>query len=498
MSIQHTNRELLKQLFFTRKQGTCGTIVTQITHDSRKIIRDSLFVAIPGEHVDGHDFISQTIKDGARTIIHQTPLDHYDPEVLYLAVPSSRSALSQISAWFYGTKDIPMKIIGVTGTDGKSSTCHFLYELLLASGLRPSLLSTVSYDDGSGIIANPTRMTTPEAPDIHSFLASSYAHGTQYAILETSSHALSKKTERLADIQFDIVITTSLTSDHLDFHENVVSYIDDKLSIFKRLTPTTGIGIAQRDGNHFEKIVSICDNLISYSLEEADLQLYLNDTQDELIIHSSTFDLDHTVPAPFKHPFFLLDAAAAITAALSISPSQVGAIVDAIPKLELIKGRGKEYRLEDRLVIFDYAHTPDSFRNLFSYYHLNQPDYTSIIVFGAAGSRDHTKRSLMGIIAANYGRLLIITSEDPRDEDPQHIYDEICSGMSRIQTEYCISIPDRAQAIAYAFEASHDNDMLFFLGKGHESSIQIGGKKVLWNEQKIIEEQIDILIGGSI
>lgn len=492
MVFKRNNSELFTLIPYSASQGPVGAVITQVTHDSRSVQENTLYVALPGEHFDGHDFIRQAISEGAHTIIHQNPLDYYDPEILYLQVSSSRQALSKVSNWFFGTEANKVQIIGITGTDGKSSTCHFIYELLKTVGIKASLLSTVSYDDGSGLRKNPTRMTTPEAPDIHRFLACSQKNGVRFAILETSSHALSSKTLRLADVQFDMAITTSLTSDHLDFHENVASYIDDKLSLFKRLKKDRGIAIAHRDGNHYRKITLLCRNLISYSLEDdsADLLISLENSDSTLHIQSDHFGLDSHISAPFKQPFFLLDVAAALSAVLSIEDANRKEVIEAVTDLQLITGRGKEYRRYGRLIIFDYAHTPDSFRKLFSYYHLTNPDHTSIIVFGAAGSRDHSKRSLMGSIAAEYGRLLIITSEDPRNEAPQDIYEEILSKMNDSQKEHCLSIPDRSQAIEMAFEASNDGDMIFFLGKGHESSIQIDGQNIIWDEQKLIEEHL--------
>ncbi len=482
--------ELTRELNPLHIHGAAPIGCCHITNDSRECKPGSIYAALPGSLTDGHRFIYQAIDAGAVCIIHELPLSSYAADILYLQVPCARKALSYASSWLYETDRSPIKVVGVTGTDGKSSTCHFIYQLLHAVGIPCSLLTTVSYDDGSGLRPNPGRMTTPEAPAIHRFLHDSLQNGASIAILEASSHALSEKTHRLADLRFSLAVTTTISSEHLDFHGSIDEYIADKLSIYSRLD---GKAVAQAGSPYRERMVGLSPEApLTYGVDDRTADLAFIPGGERLHLRSSCYGIARDMPAPFGQPFFLLDAAAALIAAIELAGrDRIPELVEACSRLQLITGRCNEISFSGRLAVIDYAHTADSFERLFQHYRKQYPRNRFITVFGSAGRRDHGKRAAMGHTAAADSQLVIITNEDPRDEDPGAIYEEITAGVPKLERGVFTRIDDRREAMRSAVAGSLPGDILFFLGKGHESSIVIGEEAVPWDEEAELKRMIN-------
>jgi UDP-N-acetylmuramoyl-L-alanyl-D-glutamate--2,6-diaminopimelate ligase len=228
-------RELLADFEHLDCIGSAEAVFSHITNHAGDCRPGSLYIALSGIHADGHQFIDEAVSLGAAVILHETPLSSINPHITYLRSSQVRTDMSHVSAWFYHTYDNPVHVIGITGTDGKTTTCYLLYQLLVLAGIRTALLSTVYADDGTGLKSNPQRLTTPEAPIIHEFLYEAHNNGVRYAVIEASSHALSHKTERLADIVFDTGLITTLSAEHLDFHGTKKEYFYDKMNLFRQL-----------------------------------------------------------------------------------------------------------------------------------------------------------------------------------------------------------------------------------------------------------------------
>ncbi len=492
MSIERTVSDLVDTFPSVSVTGTPDRVIAHITCDSRSCGDNSLYVAIPGEKVDGHQFIDRAIDAGATVIIHSERLSSYRSDVTYLRTDNSRRTMSAVSAWFYSTDTNPVKVIGVTGTDGKSSTCYFLYQLLRTLGIRVSILSTVYYDDGSGIIPNHTRMTTPEAPILHEFLYRSWKHNVRFAILEASSHALSSRTMRMADIHFHTGICTTITSEHLDFHKTIQNYISDKLQLFRQLDGPDAFGVYEYH-SQFESLFkdSTDAQLVTFSTTRPEAQLYIDTTiagGTHTITYSQTDRKQYLhTRIPFTQDFFLYDAAAALAAVLRLLSCTPSAIENALQRLQLPEGRCHTISRFGRVCIIDYAHTVDAFSKLFSHYSKYYPKSSCITVFGAAGERDHRKRAPMGKLAVQFNRLVIVTDEDPRDESPVDIFHTICSDMTTEEQSRVVFIEDRYRAIETALSRSRPGDVLFFLGKGHEKSIMKHNRVIEWDEVGTVE-----------
>ncbi|MGM0431259.1 MAG: Mur ligase family protein [Spirochaetota bacterium] len=438
---------------------------THITNRYQDCREGSLYVALPGNHVDGTHFIKLAADQGASAVLHEGTLTE-ESEVPTISTDDARRDMSNISAWFYQTGSLSPVVIGVTGTDGKTTTCFFIYQLLQAAGIKTALLSTVYTDEGTGLCEQSARLTTPEAPGIHAFLHTAAKHGAEYAVIEASSHALSMKTKRLADIQFDAAVLTTLTSEHIDFHGSRSQYIADKRRLFLQLRHSHSPALLPKDLD-FE-LPGTLEAVFRYS--SSAFGCYVNENQ---ITYASRFDQE-----VIQHD---LAAACAVLISLNLPfPSH-------LDFLQLPKGRFHQFVRSGRRCIIDFAHTPDAFDKLFASVKKQHPRSKIISVFGAAGERDRGKRAPMGSIAAACCQLVFITSEDPRGEESFGIFQDICSELSAEEQSHIWYIEKREEAIREAVSHSKEGDVLLFLGKGHEKSIEANGVSYPWDEFEAVE-----------
>jgi len=442
--------DLMDKFSLSHASGSLDARFDHISHDSRTCRSGSLFVAIPGTHTDGNRYIDEAIANGA-TVVVSSKAVHGFSDIPILLTDSPRTFLSQASAWFYRSASTEMKIIGITGTDGKTSTCYAAYQLFNRLGIKTGLLSTVYSDEGDGLIFRSDRITTPEAPAVHQFIRHAADNGCRAVLLEASSHGLSHATSRLADVVFDAAVLTSLTSDHLDFHQTRGQYIEDKMNLFRQLKHPDSPALLPED-----LIISIPKGK--------------RFTWEVSAQHSSC------------PPFFQRNINAAKTLASVLFAKNRQQIEDACSDIALPAGRWKVHRINSRECIIDYAHTPDAFSNVFSYIKEIYPNRRIISLFGAAGERDASSRPKMGQEAAKGSTVVIITSDDPRNDDPVKTYEQICSMLSMSDRKKFSLHPDRRQAIAHAASISQPGDVLLFLGKGHEKSQIIRDTALPWDE----------------
>jgi UDP-N-acetylmuramoyl-L-alanyl-D-glutamate--2,6-diaminopimelate ligase len=461
-----------------------------------------------GTHTDGHLFIHEALSHGAVAIVHSQPLPEYQDDILYIQSKHPRRLYSAFSSALHGYPQLKLPIIGVTGTDGKTSTCEILHQLLVGHGLRCGLLDTISMDDGTGKRPSPYRQSTPEATEIHAFLVRCVEHEVRCVVLEATSHGLSREYARLADIPFTIAIFTTLTSEHLEFHQTLDNYVQSKLNLARQLVPE-GLLIMPASFGYLTKAKQAAPpevKTLTYALDEggtiADLQVntlrvtlerrYFTTVKAGRLVRSSI---------PLAPAFFLRNALGSILAASRLLEKDTAGLLRDLTWIDPIHGRFEVYPLEDRAVaIIDFAHTADAFSCLFAEVRLLRPEGRMIAVFGAAGERDKSKRAPMGCIAANWCQTIILTDEDPRGESSQAIFHDIRTGIPAESDVEVHEIANRTQAIAFALRICKAGDTLLLLGKGHERSIQYAAESVAWNERMTLETQIKLkaYTGGDV
>ena len=468
--------------------GPENTTVTSLVYDSRKAEKGSLFFALPGIHENGAAFIPHAIKNGAVAVIHKDSLPSYNPEVCYIRVENPRFVMSALAAAFYDEPSKDLCIIGVTGTEGKSSTVSFIFQLLRLSGKKAGFISTVDFCIKDEILPNPEHQTTPEAVEIHRNLAEMRENGIEYAVIESSSHGLSARTNRLGDVLFDVAVMTNVTHEHLEFHGTHEQYKSDKANLFRALDTHPHIkkgreipsfGVVNEDdpaAGYFHaatsKPVFGCSAIAAvprgglsatHITENADgVSFYLGNSAGE----------SFHIQVPLNGAFNVRNIMSALVTVSHLTGASLSSLIPLLDKLKPVKGRmTKINRGQPFEVIVDYAHTPSSFQTIF-------PPLRSrvkgkiISLFGSGGERDTMKRPEQGRIASDYSDIVFLTDEDPRGEEPVSILEDIAAGCTgRTRDKDLFLIPDRPEAIRKAFSMAGDGDLVILLGKGHENSI---------------------------
>ena len=526
--------------------------ISNLVFDSRDVSENSLFFALPGTHTDGNNFIAKAIENGANAVVYQGDFSSEQQQEIAKAiikrtidnavsqertkfapalikVEDSRVAMAPLSACFYDNPSERLIVIGVTGTEGKSSTVSFIWQLLRACGEKAGFISTVEYSFGDDAMPNPQHQTTPEAPIIQHHLNQMLENGCKYAVIETSSHGLSAKLNRCGNILFDCGVFMNVTLEHLEFHKNFETYRSDKANLFRALDKH----------NHIKKIAGTETSINSIgivNLEDESAKYFIDSTKHKVYgfttegkagkaaaevganavplpeipknlrfmtakniasaTYGLTFDVDadgenslypqnfdpvlprtnshFSVKASLPGAFNAYNLMASIIAVSSVTGFSFEEIAQKIPQLSPIKGRmtvideGQDFE-----VIVDYAHTPSSFETIFP--PLKKRCSGRIFaLFGSGGERDLTKRPLQGQIAAKFCDIIILTDEDPRGEDSVELLKMIADGAIRegkIMDENLFITPDRPKAIRQAFSMAKKGDIVLLLGKSHENSI---------------------------
>lgn len=516
--------------------------VSSLVFDSRQVQQDSLFFALPGTHVDGNNFIAQSILNGANAVVFQGELTTEQRQDISKAiikrtidnqlsdeltkfcpclinVPDARISMAPLSSCFYDNPSERLIVIGVTGTEGKSSTVSFIWQLLRECGKKAGFISTVEYSLGDEAISNPQHQTTPEAPIIQSQLNKMLENGCEYAVIESSSHGLSKKLNRCGNIAYDCAVFMNVTLEHLEFHKNFETYRSDKANLFRALEKhnhiktiagvkqkINSIGIVNLEDTNAEyfascttkKIFGFTTNGMAGKLAgNAKISLPsipenvtvmtaqdINSTSEDLCFNvksqSSSAHEEQNIPCEFcinsKLPgaFNAYNIMASILAVSSLTQTPFNQLAPKINNLVPIKGRMTEVlEGQDFEVIIDYAHTPSSFETIFPPIK-NRCKGKLYAIFGSGGERDLTKRPLQGNIAAQYCDVIILADEDPRGEDPVELLKQIAQGaieQGKQMNKDLFIIHERPKAIRQAFNMAQKDDIVLLLGKSHENSI---------------------------
>ena len=474
-------QELLANIPFSGKFEECD--VQNITHDSRKVKPGTLFVAIKGLQEDGHDYILEAISRGACAVMSNgRSLTNIGVPVIKVKNP--RESMSKIAANFYHHPSKQMKIIGVTGTNGKTTITHILNQFLINSDIPCGALGTLGFTTPSGMIS--TGFTTPESVDLHQLFYTLLSGGIEHAVMEISSHAL--ELHRVDDVDIHTAIFTNLTPEHLDYHKSMENYFNAKSKLFENLS-SDKIAIINIDDPWGQRLThrtlakiltygfsdkaDIHPKSVSYSMNETVAQIYVNG--NSLNIHT-----------PLIGSYNLSNILAAICAATAQGVDLGGL---RIIKKKLIPVPGRLELIEHSTpgkVFIDYAHTPDSYDKVLTLIREISPTNSKIIsLFGCGGGRDASKRPVMGRIASQLSDKIIITSDNPRFEDVSVICQEISSGISK--NNY-LTIPDRKKALLTALSMLDDNSVLAIFGKGREEYEIVDGKKLFHSDVKIVQE----------
>ena len=472
-----------------RIHGNSDPLVERVTFSSQDCSPRSIFIAFRGLHRDAHLFIDQAIANGAVVIVHQDELDHYRTDVLYVSHCNPRRIASLFCHAL--SAPLPSRIIGVTGTDGKSSTCEFLWHILSTSGIRCGLLSTVSMDDGTGKIPSPFRQSTPEVPQLYAFLQRCRTNGLDIVILESTSHGLSNQAARMVDIPFFGAIFTQITSEHLEFHGDIASYVDAKMNLARQVnegaTVVVPADFAYRET--LSKVVKSSVGIHTYGGEDSDAcYKSLVQTLATRVVRVSHRDHEFECSVPYGQECFTGNAVGALLFALE--SGLIGAETIRVP-IHFPPIAGRFEVVETHLpftIIIDFAHTAHAFELLFSHVRKFIPHARMVALFGAAGERDTSKRFPMGAVAGIWCDALFLTDEDPRGESSSTILDEIEAGV-RSTSPGCpvFRIHDRALAMEQAMDYCGENDVLLLLAKGHEGTITYRDHSIPWNERALVE-----------
>lgn len=461
--------------------------VSGISLDSRKIKKDEIFFAMPGQKEDGKKFIPSAIEKGSRVIIYQGDCDRtLDKDVLYIKVKDIYKVLGKISSWFNNFPAQKLTIIGITGTKGKTTTSHLLYHLWKTKGEKAGLIGTIYNKIDHQEI--PSYFTTPQPPELQALLKRMVDNDVKYVAMEVSSHALALR--RVEEVFFDGVVFINLSQDHLDFHKTMEDYFEAKKKIFNHLKPN-GFSILNKDDCWVNKINLSNRKTLWFSFEEnSDIYpVFLENKREGLKVKLNTPKGILYLELKLRGRFNLVNIMAATSVAVALN-EDLEIIKNAFESLPQIPGR-LEFIDEgqDFSVVVDYAHTSDSLLNLLK----TISEFTEgkkILVFGCGGDRDPYKRPVMGEIAGLYSDFVIITSDNPRTEDPYKIIRDIEEGIKKVNFRDYIIIENREQAIKTAIEIAKPKDCVIIAGKGHEDYQIIGTTKIFFNDKEIARNYI--------
>lgn len=485
--------------------GNTETVIDGISHDSRRIASNFAFVAISGEKVDGHDFILKAAFNGASVIIaEKKPPRTFDSRIAWVRVQNSRRNLGPVAALIYGKPSNSMALVGITGTNGKTTTSFLLESIFKAANLVPGVIGTITHRwPGSQIAA---LNTTPEASDIQKILSDMKQAGVTHVVMEVSSHGLVMR--RLDGCNFDMGIFSNLTHDHLDFHQDMETYFAAKKILFEELLPTSSkcykCAAINVDDPYGYRLASEIHDLpkIKYGFsDEADIQpIRTNISQRGITATVKTPKDIFEIESELVGEFNLSNILAALSVSLRLQiPKE--AILAGIKSVRTVPGRLERVNINSGSIFVDYAHTPNALKNVLQAMRKICKGVL-ITVMGCGGDRDKTKRPVMGMEAACGSDFVVITSDNPRNEKPINIINQIEAGVvgfgftkvsdnpenAKIQKGSYIVIPDRREAIRWAISRLGAQDVLLLAGKGHETYQEINGVRHPFNDRVIALE----------
>lgn len=462
--------------------------ISEIVFDSRKAVKNSLYIAIKGTLVDGHQYISSAIEKGAKAIVCEVLPEQKEEGIIYIKVENSSKVLGLLASNFYGNPSKGLILVGVTGTNGKTSVSTLLFDIFKKMGYSSVLISTVEYRIGDEVF--PSTHTTPDIITLNKILSKAVEQGCQYAFMEVSSHGIHQG--RIDGLNFRIAGFTNITHDHLDYHKTFLEYLNTKKRFFDEL-PQTAVAITNIDDKN---------GLVMLQNTKAKKKTYAVKTLADY--HGKLLELDFngmlldfngkefwtTLTGKFNVYNLLL--VFAIARELGFEENE---ILTTISQLKRVNGRFEVLKSQGGIIfVVDYAHTPDALENILdSINEIRTKNERLITVFGCGGDRDREKRPEMGKVATRKSTLAIITSDNPRTEDPAQIIKEIEAGVESQNFSKYITIPDRKEAIKMAIKFAEPKDIVLVAGKGHETYQEINGVRHHFDDKETILELVNIM-----
>jgi UDP-N-acetylmuramoyl-L-alanyl-D-glutamate--2,6-diaminopimelate ligase len=462
-------------------------LVRGLSLDSRTIKKDYLFFAVKGELQDGHDFIDQAIVNGATSIVLEN--DEYIQDLLtvsYVVISNLKDELGDIASRFYHSPTKKMSVIGVTGTNGKTSITHYISQLYTLLGSTAGVIGTLGIEFGNKHI--DSNNTTPDAVTLQHSFSLMLEAGTKSVAMEVSSHALNQ--QRCNGISFDTAIISNITHDHLDYHGSFDAYLGAKKSLFtKKELRVAIINFDDANADKFIDAVGLSVKVITYSLENSKANLFLSEIQQDTQGYSAKLhysDFIYPIEIPLMGIFNIYNVLAALIALVEQNYA-VESVIGAVKNIKPVQGRMELVANQQKIIaVVDYAHTPDALKNVLSNLR-QQISGRLIVVFGCGGDRDKFKRPIMASIASEYADYVFITSDNPRSESPNAIIADIVSGI--VGDNYQIVI-DRDKAILAAVNIAAENDCVLVAGKGHEKFQIIGSEKLPFDDVLVLRRAL--------
>ena len=449
----------------------------KIKTDSRKIVPGDTFVALPGISSDRHDYIDLAIKNGATKIV----AEHGNYSVETVIVPDTRTYLNQLLEQEYGYIIDEMKIVGITGTNGKTTSCYLTYQILNNLGIKCAYIGTIGFYLKDKVRNLPN--TSVDIADLYGLLVEAYENGYKYVCLEVSSQGLSMN--RFQTIKFDVAVFTNLTQDHLDYHKTMDNYCAAKQQLFKQIKKD-GKAIINSDDKYKDHYLLKDNDNVTFGKNGDYKILSMKFSSKISLLEYSYNNKNYVVKTHLlgEYNLYNLITSISICHELGIDLDEINSVID---KLKMPSGRMEKIEYNDNVIIVDYAHTPDAIENILK---TIKPicEGNLYVVFGCTGSRDKTKRPIMTNMVLNNVTKAIITIDDPHDEDPKEIVNDMLKGINLTNYEICL---DRKKAIHLGMDLLRENDFLLILGKGHEEFIIFKDKKIPFNDKNEVLSYID-------
>lgn len=462
--------------------GDANVVVSGVQSDSRKVEAGFLFVATCGTTVDGHDFISDTLSRGAAAVVCERMPEVLADGVTYVLVEDSNEALGRVASAWFGCPSKSLKLVGVTGTNGKTTIATLLYQMFMRFGHKCGLLSTVcNYVCEAAV---PSTHTTPDPISLNSLLARMVEEGCEYAFMEVSSHSVAQR--RIAGLEFDGAVFTNITRDHLDYHKTFENYRDTKKRFFDELPKGAFALTNVDDKNGLFMLQNTKAEKQTYSVRTlADFKgKLLEDSFDGMLVEINGKEVWTSFVGRFNASNLL-----AVTGTAVLLGKDLDEVLVALSALKPVSGRFEALRSPSGYsAVVDYAHTPDALQNVIATINEIKCGGSLITVVGCGGNRDKGKRPIMAQEAVKGSEQVIITSDNPRFEDPQEIINDMMAGLDAEQQRRVIAIPDRYQAIKTACALARQGDVVLVAGKGHENYQDVRGVKSHFDDKEVLAE----------
>lgn len=473
--------------------------VTEATSDSRQVKSGAIFVALTGSRTDGHEFLDKAAAAGAIALIIEsgrTSKVKLPENSTVISVPKPWKALAELSSALHGFPGKHLRLVGVTGTNGKTTVTHLIEQMLMDQGKKVGLIGTLGHKTSQQKTYDSTGHTTPMATELQGILAEMRQENNEFVVMEVSSHALEQY--RVEGCDFEVAVLTNITQDHLDYHKTMEQYWQAKALLFSRLQP--GVekkrsAVINLDSDYAREFLAACPQgvqVYTYAIQANDADIRIENPNYSIAGSSFTVITPAgkaEVKLKLGGQFSVYNALAALSSGLALGIP----LEDCVQSLERVSGiRGRfEVVSEKPYVIVDYAHTPDGLENVLNAARVVTPQNGRLIaVFGCGGDRDATKRPKMGHIVERLADLLVITSDNPRTEDPQQIITDVISGIQRFDSNRMIVDVDRKQAIHQAIDLAKPDDIIVVAGKGHEDYQILGDRTIHFDDREVVQDYV--------